>query len=349
MPNLTNNPLWKGPEVDGVTQSMLGDFLVCRERFRVKYLEGLDVPDTFSAPLEYGNMWHVCEAAESDWETDLQSYVSVLCVRFPLEQENIDRWYQVCKIQFPVYLDYWKNYHNRNKVKPLLTEEVFKIPYKLWSGKTVFLRGKWDRVCTINKSVYLWENKTKGMVDEELLQRQLKFDLQLMFYMVALRNYGCLRKPRGALYNVVRRPLSGGEGSIRRRKEKVYRRKDGSISKAEPEETEEHFYNRLRDQVIAPNAEKYFYRWKIQITKLDIQRFECEFLIPILEQLYVWYQIMSKPGGQYRGIHYRYPYGVYNPLSSPMNGTTDLDGYLDTGNTVGLVRREQLFRELDDE
>jgi hypothetical protein len=46
------DPLWKGPLTDGVTQSMLGDFVACRERFRVKYIEGLQTGEGFNHLLE---------------------------------------------------------------------------------------------------------------------------------------------------------------------------------------------------------------------------------------------------------------------------------------------------------
>ena len=32
---INTGPAWKGPEVDGITQSLLSKFLVCRERFRI--------------------------------------------------------------------------------------------------------------------------------------------------------------------------------------------------------------------------------------------------------------------------------------------------------------------------
>ena len=43
-----NTPLWKGPTEDGITQSLLSRFLVCRERFRLKVIEGLAPEDRFS-------------------------------------------------------------------------------------------------------------------------------------------------------------------------------------------------------------------------------------------------------------------------------------------------------------
>ncbi len=36
----TREPVWKGPEVDGVTQSLLSRYLTCKERFRLLVIEG---------------------------------------------------------------------------------------------------------------------------------------------------------------------------------------------------------------------------------------------------------------------------------------------------------------------
>src|SRR5580658_5237243 len=66
-PSTGRGPLWDGPESDtpngGVTQSLLGSFLCCRERFRIKVVEGLQPADSFRRALEFGNLWHCAEEA----------------------------------------------------------------------------------------------------------------------------------------------------------------------------------------------------------------------------------------------------------------------------------------------
>ena len=44
------------------------------------------------------------------------------------------------------------------------------------------------------------------------------------------------------------------------------------------------------------------------------------------------------------GIHWQHPFGCTNTVDE--YGQTDVDNYLRTGSTVGLVRREKLFEEL---
>lgn len=208
-PKRRTEPLWEGPESDGpqggVTQSLLGRFLSCRERFRLKVVEGLQANEGFNPRLEYGNMWHVCEEALAEnlprvmhqgkwmerWECELIGYCKTLCWRYPLDQSKIEHWYSLCKAFFPLYVKHWAEHPDVKERMPLLQEETFKVPYKLPSGRTVYLRGKWDAVDLIGKGkaagVYIQENKTKSSIDAQKIMRTLKFDLQTMLYMAALQ------------------------------------------------------------------------------------------------------------------------------------------------------------------
>lgn len=369
-------PAWKGPEQDGITFSLLSKFLTCRERFRVMTIEGWRPARRFSHQVEYGNMWHVCEeehAAGRPWEPKLVEYARKIMFVYPLDQERIDHWYNVCKVQFPVYVEYWsKNDEVRDRT-PLLQEQVFDVPYKLPSGRTVRLRGKWDSVDLIGKgktaSIFVQENKTKGDIDLERIQRQVSYDLQTMMYLVALKvrqeggsNIPCVVGKEtlirdnpilGVRYNVVRRPLSGGEGSIVQRK--------GSKNVA-PESKEE-FYARLRGVIDGTgkktNGETYegpgywFHRWTARILPADVTRFRERTLDPILEQLCCWYDHVS---GQCDPTELRYgvppmnwvhPFGAVNSIDE--YGYSDLDEYLLSGSTVGLERVDELFPELKEQ
>ena len=357
--------LWEGPESSnwngGVSQSMLHSFLVCRERFRIKYVLGLGPPDDFNHSIEFGNLWHACEEALSGHHADpwklLDLHVSKLLKTYPMKQEDIIKWYEIVKLQFPIYVEYWKQNDTQAKHrKPILQEGVFCEPYVLPSGRTVFLKGKWDAVDLVGGKIYLQENKTKGTIEQDVIMRQLSFDLQTMLYLSALQTainatyetpLSKLKKKAlgGVRYNVIRRPLSGGKGSIRQKKN----------------QTLEEYYDELA-QIITnakgsdwgmPEGEHYFFmRWKVDVSKFDVLNFQLQFLSPILEQLCSWWNWVSKcleSGRDVWGnpIHWRAPYGTYSPL---YNGKpTDVDHYLETGSTVGLVRKERLFRELEDE
>jgi hypothetical protein len=367
-----SSALWRGPEEDGVTFSLLSRFLVCRERFRLLVCEGLKPVDSFNHRLGYGDMWHVCEealAANLRWEAALETHVKRLFRAYPMQAEQIDHWYNVCKVQFPIYIDYWSKHPDVLNRTPLMQEQEFCVRYRLPSGRSVKLRGKWDSVDLIGDApscgVYLQENKTKGDIREVQLVRQLTFDLQTMIYLVALqeeqrrlddstiKNRLSYRDPSdpkhryfypilGVRYNVVRRPLSGGKGSIVQHKP----------SKSNPSgESKEHFYARLQNDYIKAEPQTYFMRWKVEVSEGDVAAFRKQTLDPILEQLIDWYQWVTTstdpftPGHQMTGTyHWRHPFGVYNPLDE--GGSSDVDEFLTSGSEVGLTRVDNLFPEL---
>lgn len=374
-------PVWSGPNGQGhnggITFSLLSRFLCCRERFRLLVVEGLKTGEGFNHRLEYGNMWHTCEEAYAQSRKDptvskrwkesvnatLTTYAQKLYQDYPLSRDEIEKWYEVCKLQFPFYVNYWdyktKQRGTEHRVSlPGMQEKVFDMTYNLPSGRTVRLKGKWDSVDLVgigrNQHIELMENKTKGDIVPEQIIRQLTFDLQTMLYLVTLRQHydsddseydGSM--VQGVLYNVVRRPLSGGKGTIVRHKAK------GS----KPEEAKSDYYRRVA-QYIANEPEHYFMRWQVSITQEDIIKFKRECLDPILEQLCDWWTWINlgkdpfhrnlqqagldvKAGG---GVHFRYPYGIYNPLTE--GKPTELDEYLYSGSRIGLKRTNNLFPEL---
>jgi hypothetical protein len=351
----TQPVIWEGPEgkgpKGGITQSLLSHWLCCRERFRLMVIEGLCPANTFNHKIEYGQMWHKCEEAHAkgaiaNWDAPLTDYCRNLCRQYKLQAEQIQHWYNVCKTQFPLYVKYWSKHSKGNNQAPLMQEQTFDVPYSLPSGRVVRLRGKWDSVHLQGKGknsvVYLQENKTKGDIAEEQLKRQLGFDLQTMIYRIAMDHYPAKewqeKKIAGVLYNVVRRPLSGGKGSIRKHQP----------TKNNPAgESDEEFYSRL-GEVIMEDPGYYFMRWQVEITQQDIKRFEHEFLHNALEELCNWWHWVDSPAGRkdpfFDPIHWRLPYGIYNPLTE--GGSSELDEYLATKSELGLVRTKELFKEL---
>ena len=346
--------IWEGPEgkgpKGGITQSLLSRWLCCRERFRLMVIEGLHPVDTFNHRMEYGQMWHTCEEAHAkgiaNWSEPLADYCRDLGRRYKMQSEQIQHWYNVCKTQFPIYVQYWKKHSKGNNQKPLMQEQCFDIPYTLPSGRVVRLRGKFDSVHLRGKNknavVYLQENKSKGDIAEEQLKRQLGFDLQTMIYRIAMDCFPAdtwQNKPiAGVIYNVIRRPLSGGKGSIRKHQP----------TKSNPAgESDAEFYGRLR-QVIIDDPGYFFMRWQVEITQQDIRKFEREFLHNALEELCNWWDWVDSPAGRKDPfadpIHWRLPYGIYNPLME--GGSSELDEFLATKSELGLVRNKELFKEL---
>lgn len=365
-------PLWAGPEGrgtnGGVTQGLIGNFLTCRERFRLKAVEGWRANDHFSHRLEYGTIWHLMEEAharhaqgegtpDNDFSSALavaneaaQSYAGRLCRRYPTEQAEVVKWLNVAKVQFPLYLAHWAARLEPERVTHLEQEGLFDVPYTLPSSRVVRLRGKRDGVDLLGNGatsrVYLFETKTKADVNETRLKRQLTWDLQTMLYLTAMtvqQQAGGTTWPApvaGVRYNVVRRPLSGGKGSI------VQHKPRGS----KPGETTAQFYARLAG-VIAEDPGSYFMRWRVEVGAHDVAAFRKHTLDPVLEQMCHWYEVNVSghaneplPGW---ASHWRHPYGVDNMIDEGYD--SDVESYLETGSPAGLTRTTVLFPELQED
>lgn len=349
-----SGPVWAGPESPenngGITFSLLSRFLVCPERFRCLVVDGLKTSEGFNHKLEFGSMWHACEeahAANLPFEIALGKYVDELCHRYPMDRERIAHWGWMTQTKFPLYIAYWKDHPDVLKRVPVEQEHAFRVQYILPSGRSVYLRGKRDAVDLIDNHVYLGENKTKSRIDEIQLKRQLTFDLQTMMYLTALQEE---RHYLGD--NTIKARTSYMKGKERHFypiggvRYNVIRRSEHRVGKKETEET---FCERLAG-IISEAPHEWFMRWKVEISQQDIDRFCRECLDPILERLCDWWDWVGKLKQEpfdvkgSGGIHYRFPYGVYNPMLE--GGQSDLDSYIDSGSEVGLQRVEDLFPEL---
>jgi hypothetical protein len=358
-------PLWRGPlsteAQGGLTVSLLTRWLACREKFRLFALEGLAPADDFSHRPEFGTMFHLCEEAVShgrDWQADLSSYMAALCERYPTRQDQIVHWTEVCRIQFPIYQKHWTSWQGERtgRLKEIAPEQVFRVPYRLGSGRVVLLRGKIDKVLLhllAPRHLMVMDHKTKGDIDALALNSQLKCDIQTMFYAVALDCFDETRRANailgpstsvgrerlpvmGVVYNVIRRPLSGGKYTIQRFKP----------TKSRPQgETLEEFYARLGG-LIASEPEHFFRRWEVGLAPGDVDAFRQTVLDPILEELVDWWEWVTD-GDPWRAgnrIHFRHPYGVYNPTNEGV--ISPYDNALSAGTRVGLHPVTNLFPEL---
>lgn len=376
LPAAPEVPLWLGPcdpgERGGLTQSMIQKFLVCRERFRITYVEGLQTFETFRMALEYGNLWHACEEAWAlgqDWEKALTAYTQKLVAQYRTQQEQVVQAHHVCRTQFPIYIEFWAKHKAMQKREQVSAEHKFHVPYTLPSGRVVWLRGKMDSVDIVThqrkRKTWLQENKAQGTPDEADIKSQLYCDLQSMMYLVALREDPLFAETlakaplEGIRYNVIRRPLAGGKHSIRQHQP----------SKAKPGgETKEEFYDRL-GSLIREDAAFFFMRWNAVVPAGDLVRFENRTLIPILEQICDWYEHIAEcvkhgwnpfttsythrldideSGNDQLTtesyVHWQHPFGVYNIVNE--GGRSDVDEYLQSGSESGLARTKILFPEL---
>jgi hypothetical protein len=325
-------------------------------------VEGLKPVPQFSAPLDFGNMWHVCEEelarvpsadrvvesvqdfgewGRTVWEEPLKKYAQKLCRTYRTQQAIVNTWWGMARVMFPRYVRYWRDHPDVRDRVPMFQEQVFRVPYELPSGRTILLRGKFDSVDLVGKGsdvgVYLQENKTKSDPRDSKIARQLSYDLQTMMYLVALRSADLgdespghamwnryVGKIRGVRYNVVRRP-------------RQYQGK---------KETHQQFLERLGG-IIDDDPSEFYARWKVEVTDADVEGFQKGCLDPILENLCWWWEEVTGVNHEYPPppAHWRHPFGVYNVMDE--GGASDLDEYLATGSTAGLVRVGEMFPELN--
>ena len=377
-------PLWKGPQEDGITFSLLSKWLVCPERFRLMVVEGLVEPEEkFPHALEYGSLWHEAEeayAGGNDWKAAVRKYSEKLRAEYPADDKEIAKWTYICLCMFPEYTKFWKRDRMEKQRQPVLEEVAFRVPYQLPSGRWLTLRGKWDCVFMLGKFLWLQENKTKGNIDEEGITATVSKNLQSMLYQIALRvaydpKTGAIDtggeyvdtamglKHSGTLYNVIRRPLSDRYSPKQRKKE-----------------NDRDFWKRASvGQVEAKKPAHWFKRWKVNIPQRKLETFKRETFDPLLERLLDWWEwVAADPFNPWEprravidetdaagilrllnaseptpkqhclvpnAVHWMFPWGVYNSIAGGWRG--DYFETLAKGNRHGLVEKTTLFPELE--
>lgn len=375
-------PIWTGPagtgSQGGVTQSLLGRYLGCKERYRLFVMDGWRTRDVFVPRMEFGNLWHACEEAyAAGWVRgpikQLDDWVHGLLKRYPDSQAEIIHWYELTCALFPEYVDHWLRHPDTAKRTPLLQEQRFDVPYSLPSGRTVRLRGKWDSVDLVSgedgQGVWIQENKTKSKIDTAKIARQCSFDLQSMFYLTAYLKYTASLTPEGWRtmrdgYKIPSEVRLGG-ALIGVRYNCIRRPGHKTVDSAMKTFGVDSRNGRI---------EEWFARWEVRTSQSDLTRFRFTCLDPLLENLlddYEWwsfcfqlrnqtqtnphlrefnidnlwdYEDRAKRFPAHRARHFRYPFGIYNPLEEA--GGTDLDALLDNGDTANLRRVDDLFPEL---
>jgi hypothetical protein len=374
----TSSFLWKGPYEHGITQSLMNRFMTCRERFRLYALLGVTPDMGFNHKLEYGNMWHECEekfAAREDWNKALNAYTQKLVTEHHLERDEILKWHSLCKRQFPIYIDYWKEHDDVKHREPYYQEEEFRVPYKLPSGRSIVLRGKWDAVDIINGYYWIQENKAKGDFNEDKILQDLQFSIQPLMYLIALREHfrqkgmkSLLKNIEGVRYNVIRRPLSGWSSryNLKQKKgrevnKKVKDPKTGKqvdvvdargrkVKIRVGEETTEEYYDRVAE-LIKSEPEYFFFRQRVCVSPTDLKRFKVQFFHRQLEVMCDWWDWITSQEGLDNpfgnNVHYRCPYGLYNPMM--LDRPEPYGALLDQGLMSGLKRTTTMFPELSED
>jgi hypothetical protein len=260
------------PRLHGVTQGLLNTFMRCREEARLQ-VTGY-VPLRTSQALQFGSLAHLVledmyghlkrmpteadvlkslKQAVKEYTSDMGGRLSVDEMQFL--QLNI----VLLECVLPEYFVFWKKEWNHTKWAEL--EQKFEIPSPI---PGVMCKGRIDGAFWIGKDLWSFESKTKGQINEDDISQTLSFDFQNGYYQRALRIKYKVR-PRGTLYNIIRRPAH----------------------KKSVKESLLQFKLRLRKEV-KKDPKHFFIRFEVAVPKSDSDRFEKELQI-IMQEFVDWH------------------------------------------------------------
>ncbi len=329
VPARVTGPLWDYLR-DGVTQGFLEN-LVCPERLRLRYELGLELPK-FSGALAFGNVVHnALDAGYSMFRDTGDPGAGIGNCGLALEldeartrrlmqdgtgegtEEEIEEVYGIASILLRHYWNHWEADDLSGKRKWETLEQTFDVPYTFKNLKdgqvTVRRRGKIDGTYrAVNKRLWMLETKTKSQVNEANLAARLKLDIQVMYYLSALKAIN-KETPAGVLYNVLRRP------QLRRSKKETF----GAFCKRV-------------DADIAKRPEWYFVRWEASFPAQDLTNWERGDMDSMLRLAYAWSQ---------KSFHFR-----NSSACDGKYGTCDYLRYCSGGEDNRLRRREHVYPEL---
>lgn len=272
---------WLGydPWKDGVTQGILSTYNDCKQKAKIS-AQG-HTQQKLGHALEWGIVAHLIleklhklqSAKPKRWSPDEGLVVSTVnAVTDRYRRKHGQRWdgkraeefdHDVCQMiaVFPAYFNFWV----KRPLDWVQVENTFAVPFRVPGfSKEVMLRGKLDGVYS-SGGQWLFDAKTKSQIVESNFGETLLRDLQINFYMLALKIMSG-KVPKGFLYNVIRRP---------------------GLKLGKNESLPDHV-KRIRAH-IADEPENYFKRYEVCIEASDLAAFQTE-LQGLLGEFLNWWQ-----------------------------------------------------------
>lgn len=169
--------MWRGPKIDGITQSMISKFVQCPYRFYLYAILGLRDNTELHPNLIWGDVFHKgleLLIKSKDLNSSVEGMNEYLKSRYPQAPSTyeVSTRRLLYKFRLSTYEGEWD------------TEISFAIPIKLPSGREVLMRGKKDAFRTDHPEYgrILGEHKCKGYVDPAQCRREIKQDRQVNVY-----------------------------------------------------------------------------------------------------------------------------------------------------------------------
>lgn len=332
---MTLVPSFYDPARDGVTFGLLSTFLACREKARL-FLEGWSGTDTIFALLYGGithhilqNAYQTCTSAPTgawvrDQLTDIETtwYKENPRPRAKAE-EMLHEALMKNEMVMPEYFKYWRSDFDPSHREWIEIESSFTLPWTVTTPQgnvlSTFLRGRIDGAYRIpgikskrrRAAPRLLETKTRSDIDEQLIIDTMPQERQLSTYVSVLRKKTGLT-PAGAQLNIIRKPM---------------------LRKSAKEDWAQ-FARRIQHDV-QTRPDWYFVRMEMTVTAQEIDTSEKE-LDQLIADFLLWY---AGESGHYKNtnscVMYRRPCDFVKVCSH--------------GDYTGLVKRDIVFRELEDE
>ncbi len=315
-----NDPTWRK---HGLSQSLIAKFIVCRERFRLRTVEGLTSGGSKEA-MEFGTIFHKALELNAQGKTTSQIFSHL---RTQAKLKNYDLMLcRIAALMVTYYLKFWKD--QLKTARYIETEEVFEIPYKCM-GSTIMLRGRRDQAYMKDGRLWLQENKTKSQVNEDQIQMTLGYMLQPMLYLLSIKHDNPSMPLGGILYNIIRKPQL----------------------KQNSKESDSAYLDRIAAD-IEERPDHYFKMFEVEIDDAHLKMWEQRYFYPLICQIKIWWDsIKHNPfdpwvgeDGQPNPHHYLRPFGIYDPMS---HGLGEYFVRVVNGIDAGLTPNSDVFSELE--
>lgn len=245
---------------DGITQSLQSAFQCCPLRFLLAINRW--VPIAGESVFEFGNIYHeMLDQSFKDRKAPSKAILKGRLKRYAKKREKelsavalseFDRQLGLSEMILQEYYEYYSDDFDDMLIEG--PEEIFDVDFEGYR-----LRGKKDlRFRWKNKdSIWLMEHKTKGRIEEDILEDTLNFDLQNMFYLLA-DDIQYEEDMENIYYNIIRNPGH----------------KQGK------DESFEEYLERIRKQ-IKKDPSYFFIRYECSYKKPNKKRFREEELIKL--------------------------------------------------------------------
>lgn len=296
------SPAWSGPEVGGITQSLVSTFITCPFQFYLYAYCGLQESKPLEPNLIWGDILHkglehrIRGDSLEDSITKMYHYQLKFYPTAPASYRYTTR--NMLAV-YPI--------KNLEKYGPIETEVGIDQPHLLHNGRTIKIRGKIDMLPSNHSMIGDHKGKGKHAASPDAIKAEISEDFQMNFYAHAKGNI------ENWIYDIIRIP------------EALPRTPQRKVSQS-PEEWANWIFHTYSNVQFGFPIIKHPGLWTNQIPHFqpaeDIEWYVTTTINPLLEKICVWWDYVTSPGFDpmnpacYNHIFYKAPVRNFNPTST---------------------------------